>query len=69
MEGNIMIDGILASCYASADHDLAHLGMIPMHLFPEIIESVFGEKHGYVDIAKDLGRLFLSSGKQSYRTL
>ena len=24
VEGNIAVDGVLASCYAFADHDLAH---------------------------------------------
>ena len=62
MEGNIIIDGILASCYASFDHNLAHLGMTPMHWFPDIVDSTFGEHHGYVNIAKNLGRLLLISG-------
>ena len=25
MEGNIIVDGVLTSCYASASHDLAHI--------------------------------------------
>ena len=29
-DGNIVVDQILASCYASFDHDLAHLMMMPM---------------------------------------
>ena len=28
-EGNIVVDGVLASCYASFDHDLAHIAMVP----------------------------------------
>ena len=30
MKGNIVVDGVLASCYASFDHDLAHFVMTPM---------------------------------------
>ena len=30
MEGNIIVDGVLASCYASVDHDLGHIAMVPM---------------------------------------
>ena len=37
-EGNIMVDGVLASCYASADHDLNHLLMIPMQKIPAVME-------------------------------
>ena len=29
-EGKIVVDGVLASCHASADHDVAHLIMVPM---------------------------------------
>ena len=61
MEGNIVVDGVLASCYASSDHDLAHLGMTPMHWFPQIIQSIFGDDHSFVNIATDLGRLVLFS--------
>ena len=32
-EGNIVVDGVLASCYASFDHDLAHITMAPIQLF------------------------------------
>ena len=34
MEGNIIVDGVLASCYASFDHDLAHIAMAPMQWIP-----------------------------------
>ena len=56
-EGNIMVDGVLASCYANFDHDLAHVVMTPMHWFPEIIEWTFGKGYqGYTLIVRDLGR-------------
>ena len=58
-EGNIMVDGVLASCYASFDHDLAHLVMSPMQWFPTSMEWIFGQDdgiQGFVNIAKMLGR-------------
>ena len=58
-EGNIVVDGILASCYASFDHDLAHIAMTPMKLFPELMEWIFGDNNGmqgYLSIAKIVGR-------------
>ena len=59
MDGNIMVDGVLASWYASFDHDLAHIVMAPMRMFPEIFQWAFGmdnENPGFVNIAKDMGR-------------
>ena len=61
-EGNIVIDGMLASCYAFSDHNLAHISVTPMLWFPEMIEWIFGmEKvsQGYVSILADLDELFL----------
>ena len=61
-DGNIMVDGVLASCYASFNHDLAHLMMIPMQWYPEIIEWIVGANDGhpaYVGIAKEFGRWML----------
>ena len=61
-EGNIVIDGMLASCYAFSDHNLAHITVTPMLWFPEMIEWIFGmEKvsQGYVNILTDLGELLL----------
>ena len=60
-----MVDGVLASCYASFDHDLAHFAVTPIQWFPEIIEWLFGEDSGssdYADIAKYLGRMILPDG-------
>ena len=37
-----MVDRILASCYASVNHDLAHIVMTPIQWFPEIVEHIFG---------------------------
>ena len=58
-EGNIVVDGVLASCYASFDHDLAHFAMIPMKWFPGLMEWIFGQDNGmqaYINMAKYFGR-------------
>ena len=62
MEGNIVVDGLLTSCYASFDHDLAHFVMTPVQWFPEMIQWIFGEDNGssgYAIIAKQIGRLLI----------
>ena len=54
-----MVDGVLASCYASAAHELSHVGTTPMRWFPEIIEWIFGHDNayqGYLKIVKELGK-------------
>ena len=58
MEGNIVVDGVLASCYANVDHDIAQIVMKPIQWYPDIIELVFGDENGvcaYVNIAQDFG--------------
>ena len=45
-EGRIMVDGVLASCYADFHHDLAHLMKIPMQRFPVLMKWIFGEDTG-----------------------
>ena len=55
--GNIVVDGVLASCYPSVHHDLAHIGMTPIRWFPEIIEWIFGDNSGslsFVIISEEL---------------
>ena len=55
-----MVDGVLASCYASTHHDLAHIGMIPIRLFPSITEFVYGDDDGssvYVKLVEYFGKL------------
>ena len=53
-----MVDGVLASCYAFSDHDLAQIGTTPIRYFPEIIEWIFGDDHNrwqvYASVAEDL---------------
>ena len=58
LEGNMVVDGVLASCYASCDHDLAHIAMLPLQLFPTKVGWIFGEDDTFstfVDIVNDLG--------------
>ena len=62
MEGNIVVDGVLASCYPSTYHDMAHIGMTPIQWFPEIIEWILGDDNGllaYANILEYVGRLIL----------
>ena len=40
--GNIVVDGVLASCYAFPDHDLSHITMTPLQWFPHLTEWIFG---------------------------
>ena len=54
-----MVDGVLASCYPSNHHDLAHLGMIPMIWFPQVTQWIFGEDNGfqlYAGITEIMGK-------------
>ena len=63
IEGNIMVDGILASCYASTNHDSAHMAMISVRWFPRIVDWIFGEENGssvFGKIAKQFGKLALA---------
>ena len=62
MEGRILVDDILASCYASVHHDFAHIGMTPIWWFPDVIEWIVGEINGsvpYIKINEELGRWVL----------
>ena len=64
-EDKILVDGVLASCYAGFDHDLAHFTMSPMQYFSEVLEWIFGSDSGYpvyVSTAGILGRFMLQDG-------
>ena len=52
MEGTIIVDGVLASCYPSADHDVAHFGMTPMRWFPGMAGWMLGVHDGTQVYAK-----------------
>ena len=65
MEGKIIVDGVLASCYANFPHDLAHVMMVPMQRFANAIECIFGEDTGFstfVSTARELGFSLLPNG-------
>ena len=57
-EGNIVVDGVLASCYPSSNYDLVHIVMVPIQSIPENIEWLFGKENGfsvYARIWEDIG--------------
>ena len=47
MEGKIMVDDILTSCYADFPHELAHFTMMPLQRFPAVMDWIFGADAGY----------------------
>ena len=60
--GKIVVDGVLASCYADFDHELAHFTMTPMQRFPDVMVWIFGEDTGFpvfVSTIRELGMLML----------
>ena len=59
-EGNIVADGVLASCYSSVDHDLAHIGMTPIQWFPEMVQWISGEDDGFSAYARMTKELYKS---------
>ena len=55
MEGNIVVNDVLVSCYPDIDHDMSHFGMTPIRLFPVMIQWIFGEDNGissYANVAE-----------------
>ena len=52
MEGNIVVDGVLASCYPNFDHDISHFDMTSLR-FPPMIEEILGRaENGFSVFAK-----------------
>ena len=37
MEGTLIVDGLLASCYASFSHDVSDLALAPVKMFPRML--------------------------------
>ena len=61
IEGNIIVSGVLASCYA----DIHHLTMSPMQRFSAVIEWVLGDDIGFaahVSTARQLRLMLLPDG-------
>ena len=52
MQGRIVVDGVLASCYPSGDHDLAHMAVMPIRWYPEVMEWLFGVEDGFAGFVK-----------------
>ena len=66
MEGSIVVDGVLASCYALINHDLSHLMLTPIRWFPGLTGWIFGEDDGisgFAEVLADLGGLGLPFGQ------
>ena len=62
MEGKIVVDGVLASCYATVDHDMGHISTAPIRWFPWMMNWIFGENNGnpvFVDVLTHVGTLGL----------
>ena len=62
VDGNIIVNGVLASCHASFNNDLAHFMMKPVSWFPEAVEWIFGVgtvSPVFVSLSKELARWIL----------
>ena len=57
MEGDIVVDRVLASCYASAHHDVAHIALTPLRWFPGLTKGLIGEDGGFAVYGK-MAQLF-----------
>ena len=60
-----MVDGVLASCYAIVDHNIAQIVMKPIQWYPHVIELVFGDESevsAYINVARSLGKWVLPQG-------
>ena len=59
IQGNVVVDGVLASWYGSFDHDLVHILIKNTQWFPETMEWNFGTdivSPGYAICLEDIGR-------------
>ena len=57
-----MVNGVLASCYANTDHDVAHIAMTPMHRFSAVMKRIFGDDTDYpvfVNTIREVATLLL----------
>ena len=58
-EGNIVVGGVLASCYASPYHNLSHITMTQFRWFPHLTDWIFGkdkDSPAYVNIFINVGK-------------
>ena len=56
MEGTLLVDGLLASCYASFSHDLVDLALAPVKMFPRMLLD--DEESVKVDGCRELAILY-----------
>ena len=71
LEGTIVVDEVLVSCFATVDHDFGNIGVAPMLWFPRLIEWIFGEDKGfsiYANIGEEVGRLMLPYKENKFVT-
>ena len=62
------MDGVLASCYAYFNHDVAHTAMAPLRWFPGLMEWISGDDNGfgiYVTSMMEIGFNVLPFGQTS----
>ena len=65
VEGNIMVDRVLASCYDSIHHEVAHSLIKPVQWYLGMVEWIFGDGSGpsaYVGILEDVNRGVVPQG-------
>ena len=65
-DGNILVDGVVASCYASFDHGLAHIVMKPMQWDSNVLQNIFWEEDRFpifIWTSKELGKWLLPTGQ------
>ena len=66
-EGKILVDGVLASCYADVHQDVAHLTMTPMQKMSAMLGWVFGDEAGFpisVKTTQQVGMLLVPNGNE-----
>ena len=65
MEGTIIVDGVLASCYPSVDHDVAHFAVTPMRWLPRVADWMLGAHDGvpvYVKTCEQMAQWMFPQG-------
>ena len=65
MNGNIVVEEVLASCYAVVDHGISQIAMKPIQWYPGVMDIIFGVENGvsaYIDVAKNIDTWFLPEG-------
>ena len=61
MEGTLLVDGLLASCYASFPHDLVDLALAPVKMFPRMLLD--DEESLKADGEREVVELLIKMGK------